>query len=1641
MAGANTITFDATIFATAKTITLTSGELVIADHVTVTGPAINVAISGNNASRVFNIPAATGATVSLSNLNIQNGKAPGNSDGGGIFSQDVSLTLTNCAVTSNTAKTDGGGIFIAGNGSALTLVQCSVANNSTLETFGDGGGVSALGAVTISIISSSLSGNSAGRYGGGISVSGNAMVTLTNSTISGNVAERGAGLGCQGNGATVVQNCTIANNTVTLKGGGIYLGGDSATIESTIVSGNSAPTGPELYNVGTINALSSLIGSKSGVTTFTGDAFTNAHIGVDPLLGPLQNNGGPTLTHLPASASPARGNGSNPAALSTDQRGFARVSGAAIDIGAAEIQEFVVTNTNDSGAGSLRQAVLNANAAAGTNLITFDPSVFTTNKTITLNAVRIDITDSVDLIGPTVGVTVSGNNNSAVFNASGAASVTLTISDMTLRSGKAASGPALALGVSGSATLTRCTFTGNQATSAGGGAISSAATNSKLTLIDCTLAGNTSTGDGGAIQFLNVGSFITIIGTTISGNSASGNGGAIFVDQTTVTIRNSTISGNTAGGAGGGGGVYVPNVGSLIVQNSTFTGNKATSSTGGGIRAVSASLFLDIDSSIISGNTGTPAQDISSSGTVNVNFSAVGSLTGFSLSGSSGNNLPFGTNLKLGALANNGGATLTHLPAVNSPVINAGSNPASLVRDQRGSGFLRNFGGGVDIGAVESRALIVTNTNDSGVGSLRTNLLDANFLAGPDTITFDPTVFATAKTITLTSGELAVTDDVTVTGPTIGVTVSGNNASRVFDIDGVSPLTANFSDVTLTLGKSSSLGGGLLMSDDSVTLTRCRVSNNTALTSGGGISTNPANATLTLVDCTVDGNSAGNSGGGIEIFSGSSTINVTGCTIAANSASLNGGGIRVADVATLTVRNSTISGNSAGKGGGLSLGTSAPATVQNSTITNNTATTGTGGGIDRESGGTTTIDSSIVSANSAVSGLDISSSGTTNVNFSAVGSAAGFTLTGSNNIPFGANLLLGPLQNNGGLTQTHLPANNSQAVNNGSNPAGLTTDQRGAGFSRAFNGAVDIGAVELRTFIVTNTNNSGAGSLRQAVLDANATAGVDAIAFDATVFATAKTITLTTGELAITESVNIVGPVVGVTVSGNNASRLFNLSSAGAQAVSFNDLTLTSGKPSSGNGGAIIADGDNLTLTHVVISGCQASNGGAISLTTGGSLTLENSTIKGNSATSSRGGGIDVSGAGAITIRNSTIAGNSAVTFGGGVSLNNFISLLIENCTFSGNTGTSGGLNLQAPLVGAPMVIRNSTFSGNTSTTNFGGAIGLVSMDEVLTIQNTTVFANVSASDAGGIAQQSGTGTIALESTVVAGNTGTSDMGSFSANKFTAKISAVGTPPTLLGGATFIDLGNNLPFGTNLKLSSLTNNGGPTQTHAILPGSPLIGKGSNPAVLTTDQRGTGFARVATGATDIGAYEANLPPEVYSVVFGDGTTQRSLVKQIVVNFTEPVNFMGGVAAAFTLHRSGTGGTIGNVTLTATPSNGPASSVTLTFSGPPTLVQFGSLVDGLYDLTIGAAQISGTLGALDGNTDGIAGGDYTVVGSTANQFFRYFGDQNGDAAVDQSDYLVFRNALSAGPSTVFDFNHDGDVDQNDYLRFRQNISGSP
>ena len=244
----------------------------------------------------------------------------------------------------------------------------------------------------------------------------------------------------------------------------------------------------------------------------------------------------------------------------------------------------------------------------------------------------------------------------------------------------------------------------------------------------------------------------------------------------------------------------------------------------------------------------------------------------------------------------------------------------------------------------------VTNTLDDGsTGSLRWAIGQADATGGADTINFDGTVFSTAQTIPLGGTQLELSDTTgatTITGPAAGVTVSGNNLSRVFQVE--PGVTATISDLTIT-GGNAVQGGGVWNHGGTLALTDCTITGNSAgkgggvLNSGSGyfIETYLAEkypASVSLTNCTISGNHATaqaqagyDSGGGgglvnmrMDAYGGGSpkiTATLTNCTITGNTATVEGGGL--ANIGYLYATGCTINANSAAYGGGVSSFTDA----------------------------------------------------------------------------------------------------------------------------------------------------------------------------------------------------------------------------------------------------------------------------------------------------------------------------------------------------------------------------------------------------------------------------------------------------------------------------------------------------------------------------------------------------------------------------------------------------------------------------------------------------------------------------------------------------------------------------------------------
>jgi hypothetical protein len=355
----DTIQFDAAL--NGQTITLTSGELLIDKNLTINGPGadkLTVQRSTANGTPAFRI-FKTDHTVTLAAVTIANGNNPGS--GGGIYVQYNSLTIVNCVISGNSAPAGAGGGIAGSFSSAVNISNSTISGNSAAY----GGGIYIVGSTSsfygpgsLTMTNSTISSNVATSRGGGLCNMGSSVIT--SSTISANVANMdaaGGGGGIYNEGTFSGTNSTISDNSASLGGGiknvqthYIFYPGSSNIISSTI-SNNSANDGGGLYSFSpgtqrprnTIIARNSsangpdvkgdltsqgfnLIGNNSGATVLSpqvSDQIGTAASPIDPRLGPLQNNGGPTFTHALLLGSPAIDKGNSNGATA-DQRGFGR---------------------------------------------------------------------------------------------------------------------------------------------------------------------------------------------------------------------------------------------------------------------------------------------------------------------------------------------------------------------------------------------------------------------------------------------------------------------------------------------------------------------------------------------------------------------------------------------------------------------------------------------------------------------------------------------------------------------------------------------------------------------------------------------------------------------------------------------------------------------------------------------------------------------------------------------------------------------------------------------------------------------------------------------------------------------------------------------------------------------------------------------------------------------------------------------------------------------------------------------------------------------------------------------------------------------------------------------------------------------
>ena len=331
-----TITFDPGL--AGGSIDLTTGPLVPSGNVTVeAADAPGLSLNGGGTDRVLVVDA--GLTVTFANLTITNGY--GYQLAGGILNNG-NLTLDHVSVTGNVMTTDagdfwqGGGGIYSGDGASVNLVDSSVTNNNAGWS---GGGVYSFFNTTTTIVRSTISGNYTGDVGGGLRLLGNAEIV--NSTISGNTsAGWHGGAIFQTDGDLAISSSTIANNigpdwapsTIFIgQFGGSFV--PTLTLTNTIIVGNQSYA-CERFASGTAANVDS--GGHNLVQDASCNPVASDLIINDDQIGPLSDNGGPTLTHALLAGSPAIDAADGAKCPATDQRGVTRPQGAGCDVGAYE---------------------------------------------------------------------------------------------------------------------------------------------------------------------------------------------------------------------------------------------------------------------------------------------------------------------------------------------------------------------------------------------------------------------------------------------------------------------------------------------------------------------------------------------------------------------------------------------------------------------------------------------------------------------------------------------------------------------------------------------------------------------------------------------------------------------------------------------------------------------------------------------------------------------------------------------------------------------------------------------------------------------------------------------------------------------------------------------------------------------------------------------------------------------------------------------------------------------------------------------------------------------------------------------------------------------------------------------------------
>jgi hypothetical protein len=792
-------------------------------------------------------------------------------------------------------------------------------------------------------------------------------------------------------------------------------------------------------------------------------------------------------------------------------------------------------------------------------------------------------------------------------------------------------------------TIRSSSISGNTSATDGGGIYNKYSSN--LTISNSSISGNTSTDNGGGIYNYFVSDNLTISSSSISGNTSGTSGGGIFnYNSANVTIQASSITLNSAT-TGTGGGVYLYSNGTDAVSiiNSTISSNQASVAAGGGIYAKStnAGNTLSLKHVTISDNSGVGtggfANDAASTMNITIQNSIIANSTGFdfdvggagiivtaSIIESSTSVITSATVIDpLLGALTSNGGFLVHPMQIGSPAIDAGAS-IGIATDQVGNArVLANPA----IGAVEiTIAAPPVIINAATTVDLENAITAANMDISDCIINLSGEYVLTSNLPTIIDRTVGGKLEIISTGTTNAV-IDGAGLFRPLTMSTGSDLT--ISNITLTSG-SAIKGGGIYNNGGALTITSSTIIDNIGQTGGGVYAIN--SASILIKNSIISLNSATSNGGGIALAK-HSLLTLSSSSITKNTSNAQGGGVFATDFSSIRIENNYNNNRQAifenfatGNGGGIALAKNSSLTLSSSSITKNTSNA-QGGGVHGINSASILIKNSIISLNSAT------------------GSGGGIALD----------------------KHSLLTLSSSSITKN-------TSNSRGGGmFGNNFS--------SIR--IENNYNNN-----RQAIFENFATGNGGGIALD-------KHSSLTVSSASITK--NTSNAQGGGVHAINSASILIKNS-----IISLNSAT--------SNGGGIALDkNSSLTLSSSSITKNTSNSRGGGMFATDNVLANISNTIISNNTSNDNGGGIALLDKSIFTITSSSITKNTSNKNGGGIAVSDVGSLLnILTTNLNINTSILDGGGIFSQKSGT-IVIGSSTFSGNRSSGNGGGAAFIAS--------------------------------------------------------------------------------------------------------------------------------------------------------------------------------------------------------------------------------------------------------------------------------------------------------------------------------------------